>query len=142
MAGAKLNPKQKRFVDEYLVDLNATQAASRAGYSERTAKVQGSRLLTNVIVAEAIQRGQVQIADKFELTQEYVVEKLIANLDGALREGQRGPANGSLQLLGKHIGMFADRKILEGPGGGPVRVEDAAAARIADILAGAKRRGE
>lgn len=45
---AKLNEKQQRFVDEYLIDLNATQAAIRAGYSEKTARSQGQRLLTNV----------------------------------------------------------------------------------------------
>lgn len=45
-----ITEKQKKFCDEYLVDMNATQAAIRAGYSERTAKAQGSRLLTNVNV--------------------------------------------------------------------------------------------
>ncbi|MFA5753528.1 MAG: terminase small subunit, partial [Bacteroidales bacterium] len=41
----KLTPKQKRFVDEYLIDLNATQAAIRAGYSERTARIIGAENL-------------------------------------------------------------------------------------------------
>ena len=50
VAEIKLTEKQKKFCDEYLVDMNATQAAIRAGYSERTAKAQGSRLLTNVDV--------------------------------------------------------------------------------------------
>jgi len=136
-----LNPKQLRFVDEYLVDLNATQAAIRAGYSPKTAKVQGSRLLTHAIISKAIRLGQEQIAHKYEVTQEYVIEKLIENLDGSLREGQRGPANGALTLLGKHIGMFVDRTRVEGPNGGPVQVEDAAAARIAAILATASKRG-
>ena len=44
----KLTEKQKKFVDEYLIDLNATQAAMRAGYSEKTARSIGQRLLTNV----------------------------------------------------------------------------------------------
>ena len=48
MAG--LTPKQTRFVDEYLVDLNATQAATRAGYSAKTANEQGSRLLAKVAI--------------------------------------------------------------------------------------------
>ena len=43
MSGQTLTPKQARFVDEYLIDLNATQAATRAGYSEKTAEVQASR---------------------------------------------------------------------------------------------------
>ena len=51
---AKLTEKQKRFVAEYLIDLNATQAAIRAKYSPKTADVQGVRLLGNVKVQEAL----------------------------------------------------------------------------------------
>jgi phage terminase small subunit len=53
-----LNEKQERFVQEYLLDLNATQAAIRAGYSAKTAKQQGGRLLTHVDVLERLQ-GQI-----------------------------------------------------------------------------------
>lgn len=49
-----LNDKQQRFADEYLIDLNATQAAIRAGYSEKTASQQGARLLKNVNVSAYI----------------------------------------------------------------------------------------
>ena len=51
---ASLPPKQARFVEEYLIDLNATQAAIRAGYSPKTARVQASRMLANVNVQEAL----------------------------------------------------------------------------------------
>ena len=53
-----MNARQQRFVTEYLVDLNATQAAIRAGYSRKTAQQQGSRLLTNVVVKRAIDAQQ------------------------------------------------------------------------------------
>ena len=53
---AKLTEKQQRFVEEYLVDLNATQAAIRAGYSVKTADVQGSRMLRNVKVLRRLFR--------------------------------------------------------------------------------------
>jgi len=61
-----MTPRQERFIEEYLVDINATRAASRAGYSARTANEQGARLLANGSVASAIQaaqqaRGGVQI---------------------------------------------------------------------------------
>lgn len=52
-----LTPKQKAFVSEYLVDLNATQAAIRAKYSARTANEQGARLLANVSVRSALQKA-------------------------------------------------------------------------------------
>ena len=53
-----LTLKQARFVSEYLKDLNATQAALRCGYSEKTARVQGARLLTNVAIAKAVAAGE------------------------------------------------------------------------------------
>ena len=49
-----MKAKQQRFVTEYLIDLNATQAAIRAGYSPKTVQQQGSRLLTNAVVKQAI----------------------------------------------------------------------------------------
>ena len=68
---AKLTPRQSRFVDEYLVDLNATQAAIRAGYSKKTANTQAARLLVNVNIQEAVQEGQreTQIRSKVSLDQ-------------------------------------------------------------------------
>jgi len=78
-----LTPKQQRFVDEYLVDLNATQAAIRAGYSEKTAKSQGQRLLTNVDVATAVSGAKDKRSDRLEITQDMVLREYwrIANSD-------------------------------------------------------------
>lgn len=75
---AKLNDRQERFVDEYLVDHNATAAAKRAGYSEKTARSQGQRLLTNVDIQAAIQKRQARLRGKLEITQERVLEELAA----------------------------------------------------------------
>lgn len=71
-----LTPKQAAFVREYLVDLNATQAAIRAGYSEKTAYSQGQRLLKNVEVQAAIAEAQAQRAKRTEVTADRVVEEL------------------------------------------------------------------
>lgn len=71
-----LNDKQKRFVAEYLVDGNATQAAIRAGYSQKTAYSQGQRLLKHAEVATAIAKGQRRVADKLEITVERIAEEL------------------------------------------------------------------
>jgi len=89
-----LTPKQERFVAEYLIDLNATQAAIRAGYSEKTATEQGSRLLTNVKVQEAIAKGQNKTAAKLEITKERIVEELakigFSNMLDYMRAGTDG----------------------------------------------------
>jgi phage terminase small subunit len=65
-----LTPKQSRFIQEYLIDLNATQAAIRAGYSKKTAEVQGSVLLRNLKVADAVSKAQAKTADRVEITKE------------------------------------------------------------------------
>ncbi|QNQ39402.1 terminase small subunit [Brucella intermedia] len=91
---AQLTPKQEAFVAQYLLDLNATQAAIRAGYSEKTATEQGSRLLTNVKVQEAIAKGQNKTAAKLEITKERIVEELakigFSNMLDYMRAGTDG----------------------------------------------------
>lgn len=95
-----LNPKQIRFVQEYLIDPNATQAAIRAGYSAKTAKQQGSKLLTVLDVREAVQAGQAAIAEKFEVTQDWLI--------GEFKENHRLAREGNpvLDRYGKPTGKF------------------------------------
>lgn len=75
---AKLTEKQKRFVAEYLVDLNATQAAIRAGYSPKTANRIGSQNLSKVDVQTEIEKRRATLRNKLEITQEKVLEELAA----------------------------------------------------------------
>ena len=107
---AKLTNKQSRFVEEYLIDLNATQAAIRAGYSEKTARSQGQRLLTNVDIQERF-KGQIeQRSERTEITADRVIQALadIAYADEDIRLGDRIRA---LELLGKHFVLFSDKLI-------------------------------
>ena len=131
---AKLTAKQQRFVDEYLIDLNATQAAIRAGYSAKTAAVIGAENLIKPYIAKAIQEAQNKLTERTEITQDYVltnIKKVIERCmqqeavlarDGSplLVEGPEGDlvplfefketgALKGLELLGKHLGMFKDR---------------------------------
>lgn len=71
-----MTPKQELFVKEYLKDLNATQAAIRAGYSEKTARVQASDLLTKLDIQEAIQTARQRVATKLDITHEKICEEL------------------------------------------------------------------
>jgi phage terminase small subunit len=72
----KLTDKQRRFVAEYPVDLNATQAAIRAGYSETTARQQGQRLLTNVDIRQAIDEAEAERLERIGVRAERVLEEL------------------------------------------------------------------
>jgi phage terminase small subunit len=83
MSGRKLTPKQRLFIKEYLVDLNATQAAIRAGYSVYTANEQGSRLLANVSIKSAIKEEMDKRAKRTEI-----------DIDRVLLEYRRGIGHG------------------------------------------------
>lgn len=71
-----LTAKQRRFVDEYLIDLNATQAAIRAGYSAKTANEQGARLLANVSVQALLTERIKDRERRTEITQDKVIAEL------------------------------------------------------------------
>lgn len=71
-----LTDKQRRFCEEYLIDINATQAAIRAGYSPKTAEQTASRLLRNVKVQEYIAKRQKELSRSTQITQERVIKEL------------------------------------------------------------------
>lgn len=130
---ATLNAKQQQFVAEYLIDLNATQAAIRAGYSEKTAQVQSSRLLSNAMVAHLIAEGASKRIKKAEITAQDVLEGL--HLE-ATRTGDGASHSARVQawgLLGKYHKLFTDR--FEGDFSGEITVTDAKS-KIQHIVAG------
>ena len=113
VAKEELTPKQAAFVREYLKDLNATQAATRAGYSAKTANEQGARLLAKASIQEAVARGREKLAAKVEVTTERVLNGLLAEAtadDGPTCKTARVKA---WELLGKHLGLLTDRSKVE-----------------------------
>jgi phage terminase small subunit len=71
-----MTKKQKRFVEEYLIDLNATQAAIRAGYSPDTANEQGSRLLANVSIRTSIEKAMAERSKRTGINQDRILMEL------------------------------------------------------------------
>jgi len=76
MQDRPLTPKQQRFVEEYLIDLNATQAAIRAGYSVKGAEVQASKLLRIAKVEKAVKIGYQKKSEKAAIDAAYVLNRL------------------------------------------------------------------
>lgn len=142
---AKLTAKQQTFVEEYLIDLNATQAAIRAGYSAKNADKIGSELLGKTRVAEAVSMAMAERSRRTGINQDRILQEIaklaLVNIDDVvdLRTGKvKGSATkedlaciqsikikptefgeereikfydkkGSLELAGKHLGMFKDK---------------------------------
>ncbi len=108
-----MTPKQKRFVAEYLIDLNATQAAIRAGYSEKTAYSIGQENLKKPEVAEAVIAAQAERSERTEITQDYVLTSIRETMEQRKGTGEHSNPNAVLkgaELLGRHLAMFTDKK--------------------------------
>lgn len=126
-----LTPKQERFVEEYLVDLNATQAAIRAGYSAKTANRVASENLSKPDIAAAVQSQRAKVSERTMRT----VADVLADI-GRVRANAMQPvvdpdtgvesmlshkdALKALEMEGKHLGAFTERIEHSGPGGSAI----------------------
>lgn len=100
-----LQTKRQTFAREFIVDRNATKAAERAGYSVRTAKQQGSRLLTNVDVRSEIAALEAVQVEVDQVNREFVINGL---RDLALNAKTESSQVRAYELLGKHLRLFVD----------------------------------
>jgi len=133
MSTKKLTPKQHRFVEEYLIDLNLTKAAVRAGYSEKTARQIGSENLSKPAIQEAIAEAKRERSEATKIDAEYVLRRLHQIVERCLQEVKPAlhpktrrqlkdeggnalynfnatGANQALALLGKHVSVAAFNK--------------------------------
>ncbi len=136
----KLTATQERFVDEYLVDLNATQAAIRAGYSAKTAHSCGPRLLVNAGVTAAIAAAKQARTEATKIDSDWVLREAVALYQRCMQEikpalhprtrRQMTDSDGNLlftfnasaairalELVGKHVDIVAFKERLEVSGG-------------------------
>ena len=120
--GSKLTKKQEMFCKEYLKDLNATQAAIRAGYSEKTAKDIASQNLAKLNISKRIQELMDKRSNKVEITANNVLESILRTRDTCeqylLTEGEYGKEINNValngltknnELLGRHMKLFTDK---------------------------------
>ncbi|GHV45878.1 hypothetical protein FACS1894204_06270 [Synergistales bacterium] len=111
-----MTPKQERFVQEYLIDLNATQAAIRAGYKEKRADAIGYENLRKPEIKKAIEKTQAEHAKKIDITQDYILKRLRVEAERDEEGSSHGARVNALGLLGKHLGMFVERQQVEHSG--------------------------
>lgn len=124
MSQQQLTPKQERFCQEYLIDLNATQAATRAGYSAKTANEQGARLLANVSVQSQINELKKARSQSTGINAERVLTGIMGVIERCEQAVQvlddqgnptgewkfeSGSALRGYELLGKHLKLFTER---------------------------------
>jgi phage terminase small subunit len=115
----KLSNKQEAFCREYLIDLNGTQAAIRAGYSHKGAHVQAAQLLSNHKVSEYLQQLMNERAERVQRSADDVLRDIQAVKQSCMRELPDPQGNlvmvdskaalKALELEGKHLKMFTER---------------------------------
>lgn len=120
----KLNARQVRFVESYMVTANAYQAAIAAGYAETTALTRGAKMLDNVGIKHELERRNALRAEKAGIDAEWVLDNLVGivrrstqaepvrdkdgNPTGEYKYDSAG-ANKALELIGKHLQMWKDK---------------------------------
>ena len=135
MPKLKLNEKQKRFCEEYLIDLNATQAAIRAGYSEKTAYTIGQKLTKKSEVKAYIEEKLETLKNERTADTQEIMEYLTSVMRGESESEEivlKGVGKGSqkiekvqkrpsekdklkaAELLGKRFGMFTEKVEVDG----------------------------
>lgn len=110
----ELTDKQKMFCKEYLIDLNATQACIRAGYSEKTANRIGTENLSKPVIKNEIDRLKAIREKKIELTAEKVLKDIERVRDKAESSEQYNVSLKASELQGKHLAMFTEKHKVDG----------------------------
>ena len=105
----KLNPKHYRFIAEVIKGESAGQAAINAGFSEKSARTTGPKLLQETAIKKEMER-QLNVAG---LTPQRIITELYSLYESARDNGSFGPAKDIMQLIGRHNGMFQDLRKVE-----------------------------
>ena len=118
----KMTPKMQRFVDEYIIDLNATQAAIRAGYSAKSAAQIADEILRKPQIRGAIEKRQGKIRERAEITLDDILRELDENRVAALsaKTPQAGAATAATVAKAKLLGLIVDKVEATGKNGTPL----------------------
>lgn len=120
----QLSPRRQRFVDEYVVDFNGTQAAIRAGYAPKAANEQAARLLANASVKAAVEERRKSIRKRTVDYRQYLIKKSRKIIDKCTDEkwNPQG-ANGAIRNMVDILGLKTEKHEISGPNGTPIQIE-------------------
>jgi len=128
-----LTPKQRMFCEEFTKDLNASQAAIRAGYDTEFPNRIGNQLMSNPGIKIAVDALLLQKSNNNDVTKDYVLRKIVAQVEKADTNNNPSAALRGLELLAKHLGMFIERKEISGPDGAAIAYEQKVKEDAADL---------
>lgn len=110
---SNLTAKQEMFCKEYLVDLNATQAAIRAGYSKKTANVIGPENLAKPCISQYIQELMNKRSERVEISSDWVLKGIKDLTDTLMVSEDPSKAYKGFELAGRHLKLFTEKVEIE-----------------------------
>lgn len=134
-----LSDRQKVFCEEYLKDLNATQAAIRAGYTAKNAKQVAFQLMENQAIRIAIDGLRAERSKGTDVTKDFVLRGIQKAIRLAEEAGNLNALLRGHELLARHLGMFIERTEISGPDGDAIRMEQKVKEDVADFTSAIAR---
>lgn len=140
-----LSDKQRVFCEEYLTDLNATQAVIRAGYSTKFPNRVAFQLMENTAIRIAIDALRAERTKRSDVTKDFVLKGIQKAIRTAEENNNTNAMLRGYELLARHLGMFVERTEISGPDGGAIehkKIEEDVADFTRSIASLSKRSGE
>jgi len=135
--------RQRRFVEEYLVDFNGQAAVVRAGYGTKYPGRLAAEMLHHPGIRAAIDQMTLQNASESTIKPEYVIKKLHKTIEAAESDGNHSAVFRGCEILARALGMFIERKEISGPNGEAIKYQQVqeAADAFTSAIAGLIERG-
>jgi phage terminase small subunit len=134
-----LSEQQKRFCEEFLVDLNATQAVVRAGYQTKYPNRVAYQLMENPAIRIAIDGLRAERSKGTDVTKDFVLRGIQKAIKLAEENNNLNALLRGYELLAKHLGMFIERTEISGPDGDAIRMEQKVKEDVADFTSAIAR---
>lgn len=140
-----LNPRQRRFCEEYIIDYNGSRALQSAGYAAKYPSKQAYQMLRNPAIKACIDQLTLQRASDSVVKPEFVMNKIVKTINKAEQDNNLNAVLRGCELLARATGMFIERQEISGPNGNAIelkQVRDAADAFTSAIAGLVERSGE
>jgi len=135
--GSKLSPKMQLFIEEFMVDQNASAAVLRAGYKTRNQNRMASELMRHPLVAEEIERRMSEKQEKIELRADYLVNKLINIIEKD--DEKTADQLRAIELAGKTLALWRERQEVTGADGEAIEMQQRIREDVADFTSNLSR---
>ena len=129
--GARLTPKMKAWIEEFVISGNASDAVIKAGYKTKNPAQLGAELRNHPLICEELDKRETKIQDEREIERDYLLNKLIDIIESPGEKTQDRLR--AVELAGKSIALWKDRQEISGPDGEAIKTEQKTAENVRDF---------